>query len=302
MSVIAVIDIGSNGVRLKICRALSLDNIKTLYKLRAPIRLGKDVFKSKKISAHSLNKLKDALLGFEELFYQYSVDRIVAIATSAVRNADNREVFINTIKNEVGIDIHVISGDLEAQLIHDAVMNKISVPDRGVLNVDIGGGSVEFSYSESSTILRATSFPMGTVRTLVHAKVGKERDFIFSFLSDIKKFLGPILERSLIVTGTGGNFECMAEMRKKILGKKHSRHIRPSEVEELVQLIQPMDMATRIKVLGVRADRADVLLPALFVAQLAFQCTERDKILVPKVGLREGVMINLVNGTKVFAQ
>ena len=97
MSVIAVIDIGSNGVRLKICRALSLDNIKTLYKLRAPIRLGKDVLKAK-ISAHSLNKLKDALLGFEELFYQYSVDRIVAIATSAVRNADNREVLSIQLK------------------------------------------------------------------------------------------------------------------------------------------------------------------------------------------------------------
>ena len=81
--------------------------------------------------------------------------------------------------------------------------------------------------------------------------------------------MGPILERSLIVTGTVGILNAWPKCGKNI-GQKHSRHIRPSEVEELVQLIQPMDMATRIKVLGVRADGADVLLPALFVAQLAF--------------------------------
>ena len=297
-----VVDIGSNGIRLLIGHINSSGEIQITLKKREAIRLGGDVFSRNLISPQSINKVTMALSQFSEEFKKNQVHKVRAVATSAVREAHNKDDFVSHIKEVTGIPIHVIDGEQESQFILMAVSNALRKRKSNLLIMDIGGGSVEFILSSNGSMAKALSLPLGTVRMLKNvpplSESYRERlDSAYeSSLEPVKNFLKES-PKEITFAGTGGNLECLGHLRQNFFKKILNTKIKSHELNTLVDELFRLNSDQRMQQFHFKKDRSDVILPASLLTQKMLQLTEQTKILIPKVGLREGVLISLLDNT-----
>ena len=166
---LAAIDIGSNAMRLLINDVIELNGKPHFVKLglfKVPVRLGWDVFNDGKISDHNIQRLTSALQAYKNFVDAYEVDHLRACATSAMRDASNSEEIIGIIKNETGIELEVIHGKVEADLIQQAEWQGNLSKDVDYLYMDVGGGSTEYSLHRGDEVIQSKSFNIGTIRIL----------------------------------------------------------------------------------------------------------------------------------------
>lgn len=296
----AAIDIGSNAIRMIIAE-YTPKGFRPLKKYRIPIRLGADVFEKGKISGKNLKAAARAFKQFEEISRKAHVSRIRAVGTSALRESKNRNAFIELIRRKSGIGIEVIDGVEEAKLIHLAVAKELHLEGHQSLLIDIGGGSVELTFSESTQIISTKSFPFGTVRTL---NLLKKRNLSEAQLSLIVgDFIPPLSEflRSSthsfpldFAIGTGGNLEALGRLKSKILRRSSRGLITFQELELIIQKIRSLSIKDRIEKLDLRADRADVIIPAAIMVQTTMRLAQVEKILIPFVGLKDGLLWSIL--------
>ena len=166
----AAIDIGSNGVRLLIANVVEFKKKETQFKksslVRVPIRLGEDVFTTGIISEKNKNRMCDAMQAFQLLMNVNGVEKFKACATSAMREASNREEVINSIFDKTGLKIDIIDGKTEAEIISSTDLDQFIKNDKSYLYVDVGGGSTEFTFFLNGELIDSKSFKLGTVRLL----------------------------------------------------------------------------------------------------------------------------------------
>ncbi|HEX2996369.1 MAG TPA: hypothetical protein VHP14_16205, partial [Anaerolineales bacterium] len=179
---VAAIDVGSNAMRMVVGVVDESWRVSTLESVRLPIRLGQDVFSKGFLEEKTIQQTEDAFLRFKHVARSFDVQRLRAVATSAVREARNRDLLLDRILRASGIEIEVISGEEEARLIHLAVIRELKLKDKRstiashapgggpvdkpTLLVDIGGGSVEVTIFTGRNIISTDSYGMGTVRLL----------------------------------------------------------------------------------------------------------------------------------------
>lgn len=300
METIAAIDIGSNAIRLVIGELDDHGDIRILKKVREPVRLGKDVFAGGTISAKTREKALASFHKFKEILSSFGVHETKAVATSALREAKDRDSFVNEVAKASGIQIEVIDGLEEGRLIFSAVTHRVHLQDRIALLIDIGGGSVELTIADHGEIVGTQTFKLGTVRLLqmLEDKGLKEKhlpDLIQERLSDAKTFLKKTIgDRKIeLAIGTGGNFECLGKLRVALLHKSSIFSMTRTELEELVAHLQSMSVKERIQYLRLRPDRADVVVPAALVTNAVMELAGVDILMVPYVGLREGILAAL---------
>ena len=300
MKNLAAIDLGSNAIRMSVGYLTPKKRFKLLEKMREPIRLGAEVFDQGLLSPQTIESTVLALRKFKE---RLSADtKVRAIGTSAIREAKNKDVLIQRIREETGIEVQVISGDEEGRLIHLAIDTALELDDRPGMVVDIGGGSVEFVLFENHKTSIIQSFPLGTVRTLLQKQEGNLpandvsiRDKIFAHRSAILEIIRKFQKHVEICVGTGGNFVALGQLRVDLLGKRNTNLIKKADIYEIIDNLMTLGYSGRIHKLGMRPDRADVILPAAFIVQLVFECVGLDEISVPEVGLREGIIEDWIN-------
>src|ERR1700752_3272795 len=146
--IFAAVDIGSNAMRLLFCRVYEVNGKPHFNKeelIRLPIRLGEDVFLNGKISDRKAEKLVTAMRGFRELIKVYEVDAFRAVATSAMRDAANGDDVILRIKKEADLEVEIIDGKLEAQLVFSNHIEQLLNPKHAYIYIDVGGGSTELT-------------------------------------------------------------------------------------------------------------------------------------------------------------
>src|SRR6267142_5014149 len=177
MPTVAAIDVGSNAIRLLIANANTTGGYETILSIREPVRLGQDVFTKGLISAQTIERTLQTFQGFQEKLDQHAVKHVKAVATSALREATNRDVLLKQVAKNTGIEISVIGGEEEARLIHLAAKETVNLNNKLALLVDIGGGSVEVVLADNSAVLCTESYAMGSVRLLkiLDQKAGEER-------------------------------------------------------------------------------------------------------------------------------
>src|SRR2546422_10632734 len=177
MPTVAAIDVGSNAIRLLIANANANGGHETILSTREPVRLGQDVFTKGLISAHTIERTLQTFQGFKEKLDEHAVKHVKAVATSALREATNRDLLLKQIAKNTGIEISVIGGEEEARLIHLAAKETVNLKNKLALLLDIGGGSVEVVLADDTTVLCTESYAMGTVRLLkiLDEKAGEER-------------------------------------------------------------------------------------------------------------------------------
>ena len=284
------IDIGSNAVRLLISSVHQEDGMTTRFKktslVRVPIRLGEDVFKSRKVSQENITRMIDAMQAYQLLMKTHKVVRYKACATSAMREAENGEEIVQLIKEKTGIQIHIIDGKDEAAIIAMTDLHQLINTDATYLYVDVGGGSTEFTLYHNGSNITSRSFKLGTVRLLndlVSEQVWKDVEYW------IKENTENYSRIALI--GSGGNINNIFKNSGKSMGKPLSFLY----LSSYYKLLNSLTYEERIWQLNLNQDRADVIVPAVRIYLSAMKWSNAREIHVPKIGLSDGIIKSLYN-------
>lgn len=287
---VGAIDIGSNAIRLQITNIEHYQKERVLKKVtwvRVPLRLGEDVFSVGAIGDAKLLKLEEVMHSFWYMMKAFNVQTYRACATSAMREASNSALVIETIKERTGIEIEVIDGAQEADIILEGGLAEIvSGVDKNYLFVDVGGGSTELTVFSGGKRVDSRSFPLGTVRIL-SGSVDK------SSWDDMRKWVKyqSLRTSSMVVVGSGGNISKVVRM----LGKKESQPISYTELKVLYDYIDSFSLEERIHQLRLNPHRADVIAPALKIFLTVMKTAKIDQVITPKMGVVEGITRILYN-------
>ena len=303
MARFAAIDVGSNAMRMRIVEAEKPRNDgpqlelgitpptgwREIASTRAPVRLGSEVFLTGRLTHGSIGAACSALKEFKTAMDEAQVDAYRAIATSAVREASNAPTLVERARREAGIDLEVIEGIEEARLIELAVVRRLELEKRSALLVDVGGGSTELTVLERAHHTYSVSLPIGTVRLLEAYKT--------------TRLLGDAVDRALtealpnvpipfdVLVGTGGNIESLADLCPLV---GNQRGVDVAAMRALYKEMGKLTASERQKKWSLRADRADTILPAAMIFWRIAQAMGKKSILAAGVGLKEGVLDELV--------
>ncbi len=307
MEKIAAFDIGSNAVRMAVAALDNEGTLKIIKRVRIPLRLGTEAFSKNEFSSYTIQHAASIFASYRKVIDHEQVNLFRAVATSAYRTAKNSSVLGQEILKSSGIKIEMISGELEAEMIRQALRVKIDLNQKNFLLFDIGGGSIELSVLKEGVVLGAESFPLGTVRLLemVRAKSDNPKvqslefqNLILEHQASLKEFLSThtSLMESTSMIGTGGNFKRLLKLRKKILEKKEIDFILPGEVRPILEELEKLSFLGRMKKFGLRPDRADVIIPALHLVLSVLSIQNIKKIYAPDTGLIHGILFSMVEG------
>ena len=287
----ATIDIGSNAIRLLISNVIVRDNFPTETTknalVRVPIRLGQDAFTSGIISEKNISRLIDSMKAFKLLMKVHKVEKYLAYATSALRSSKNGLNILKEIKSKSGISIKIIDGKKEGALItNDKMCNEIDNSEIFCL-IDVGGGSTELTIFKGGEILKSKSFKIGGVR-LINGLVTKKT--WESFRSWISNNL--ILYKNIRIVGFGGNINKIYKISRIKIGSPLSI----KKLNSIISKLEKMSDIDKTLTLKLNPDRIDVIVPAGKIYQLLLNSIGVNQIEVPKIGLADGMVSELLNG------
>lgn len=285
---LAAIDIGSNAARLLITEVSANEkgaaSFNKLNLVRVPLRLGFDVFELGIIPKPKIGMILQTMKAYKHLCNAYDVKFIRACATSAMRDAKNAEDIIRKVKLETEIEIEVISGDLEAGLIYENHVAENLDKDHSYLYIDVGGGSTELSFFSNGILIYKKSFNIGTIRLLKNMVTDKDWEDMKDILRNVIKG-----QKEVIAIGSGGNINKVFSMSKRKDGKPLSLELLRDYHKELSSVI----LSERIAKYNLRADRADVIVPAIQIYINVMRWAGAEQIYVPKIGLADGLVKHL---------
>ncbi len=288
----AAIDVGSNAMRLFFCRVLENGEGPTFIKesmIRMPLRLGHDAFTENKISDETCEKFVNTLYGFSSLMQAYEPISFKACATEAMRQASNGLDLVDRVKEETGISLNIITGKEEANIIISTHIDRYLQTDQHCLYVDVGGGSTELTLIKNKETLFSKSFSIGSVRLL-------EEQVSADDWSAMKEW---IVDKTSTITniqsiGSGGNINKILTLLEKSKGKSVSF----KEIKSIIKKIKPFSIHDRIVKLGLRPDRADVIVHAGKIYSKCMKWSGANNMIVPQVGLADGMISQLYDDFK----
>lgn len=283
--ILAGIDIGSNAARLLLCEVTEAKGKPPVFRklnlVRVPLRLGMDVFSKGSIGKEKEAQFIAAIKAYRFLMEAYGATGYKACATSAMRDATNGGEVLERIAAETGIQIQIISGQEEANVIFETHFAEQLSSRKNYLYIDVGGGSTELTFFNKGKLAGKGSFDLGTIR-LLQGSVKKES------WDELKKFAKSNLRQQepLVAIGSGGNINKIFSLSKKKEGQALKREL----LEQYYKALLPMSVAERMQRYELRADRADVIVPALEIFLNVMRWTGVNEIYVPKIGLADGLV------------
>ncbi len=283
----AAIDIGTNAIRLLFSNVIEEEENATFKKnslIRVPIRLGEDVFNGGLIRPAKINQLIDAMIAFRHLINIHQVERYRACATSAMREAENGQKVVELVKEKAGLDIEIIDGAMEAEIIYENKIADIVNDNKNYLYVDIGGGSTEITLFQQGIPIRSHSFNIGTIR-LLNKQVTKEEK------KHMKHWIRELAEEhsNITVIGSGGNVNKLFKLSRY----KEQQIIPYNVIKKIYDDIKSHTYEERIKDLGMNPDRADVIIPASKLFLKIMKWADTQEAIIPKIGIADGIVRRL---------
>jgi exopolyphosphatase/guanosine-5'-triphosphate,3'-diphosphate pyrophosphatase len=291
---LAAIDIGSNAVRLLIEEAFESSE-KTYFKkislTRVPIRLGEDVFTSGEISENKAKKLVKVMKAFRLLMEANDVENFRGCATSAMREATNGKEVKALIKKKTKVNLDIISGNEEADLLFGnfASSDFDFEKNKTYLYIDVGGGSTEVTLIKGNERIQSHSFKLGSVRLLKTDISISEWKAAYKIIHDMVQG-----EKDVIAIGTGGNINRIYKESPHSFGEP----IKLREIKKIVRHIESYSYEERIRSLKLKPDRADVIVPAGKIYTTFMKAANSKEIMVPKVGLSDGIIFKMYQELK----
>jgi len=293
---IAAIDAGSNAVRLSVVRAFSALDIEPLHNERYPLRLGESVFVRNRFSEDVFKKAAKAFRHFRDVIDEFGVTHYRAVATSASREAGNREAFIKRIRQKSGLKVEVISAVEESRLGREAVFAALGPDCQARCIADLGGGSLELSVLRDHRVQQTAQLPLGTVRLMT--TLGLHGHIRTTQAEQVRKYVRALLESKLascpnladgLTVALGGSAETLANVAP---GPRHHglTTLELSLLRERLPEMLRLDVRERMKTYGVRRDRADVMGIAGIIFVTLGRYLNVRLLAIPAVGIREGLI------------
>ena len=310
---LGAIDIGSNSVRLLVAEALRGGTYRILDEEREPTRLGRSASVEGRLDDESMDRTVAALRTFKEIATGYQVTRLRTIATCAVREARNGPEFCRRVREEVGLEVEVISGEREARLAFTSVQHAFDLAGRNTIVADIGGGSTEIVFATGNLIESIFSTPLGAVRLTEQfalgdccdapeAARGLERldDEIAAVLK--KRTTKPLFAPHLLV-GCGGTFTTLAELvmatRRESNGPVAGYTVSHAEVRHLLDRLRKMPLRARRSMPGMTPDRADIIVAGLSIVDALLKRFHVNTLAIHTRGVRDGLLREMIEEAAV---
>ncbi|MGV3704092.1 MAG: exopolyphosphatase [Arcticibacter sp.] len=285
----AAIDVGSNAIRLLIAD-INQDGKEVTYKkntfIRVPLRLGDDAFLDKKISERKADELVKTMTAFKLLMEVYNVSDYMACATSAMREATNGDEVTKRIKEEGNLDLQIVEGQTEANIIYSTHIAEELDFNKNYLYIDVGGGSTELSIFTKGNVEVSRSFPIGTVRMLDNADTPETWEEMNKWIKANTR-----IYKNLVGIGTGGNINKLF----RLSGEKEGKALSIAKLNEMYQHLSSFSLKERIGVLKLNPDRADVIIPASEIYLTVMKWASVKQIYVPRVGMADGIIQVLID-------
>ena len=288
------IDIGTNAARLLVGEVEHEGGhsfVKKISYTRVPLRLGEEVFEDGKISKKKTEDFVKTIQAFKLISEIFDVKQLRAVATSAMREATNSQKIIEKILEESGVEIEVISGDVEAELIFSTFFLLDFDKTLPFLVIDVGGGSTEVSVFESGERIASKSFEIGTIRLLK----GKVKNDVWS---NIHEWIAEHVDLNSPhkIFGTGGNINKV----HKIVGVGQMEPVSLEKMKNLRVKLGSLTLIQREDEYQLKPDRADVILPALDIYIYILDELKSTELIVPKIGLSDGMIYQMyLDSTKI---
>ncbi|BCA53134.1 putative Exopolyphosphatase [Nitrospira sp. KM1] len=302
MTRLAVIDIGTNSIHMVLADVQPDGTYKILDRFKDMTRLGNGTFTTLRLSDEAMARGLDVLRNLVTLARNKGYERIIAVATSAVREAKNGGDFIDLVAEQTGLKIRVISGPEEARLIFLGIKNSVPMSDQPVLAVDVGGGSVELMVGNRDQLLHAKSLKLGAIRLADEflKRTPPSDGMLHSLEESVSSQLKAALETfktkrydSLIATsGMAGNLAEVIHLKKtnRPLPQLNLATVSIKDVKEIEQELRTSTIKERLALPGLDPKRVDTLFPATIVLRRLMELSGRDEIVLCDKAIREGVI------------
>lgn len=302
---LAGVDIGTLTCRLLIADLPPGSPLKELRSERRILRLGESVDQTKQLSSAAMDRVIHCLREWQEMIATYHVDAATAVATSAVRDATNRDEFLERVKREAGFEVEVITGDEEARRTLLGIRSGLPAGVTEILALDIGGGSTEFILDRPGQQPIVRSIDIGVVRLserILHhdpptaEEIQQARDWV-------RKETGAAVAdmprpKNLTFVGTAGTITSLAAMAQKLPAYEpariHNYKLQLDTIRELEQTLLNRKKADRVGLPGLEKNREEVIAAGAIIIRTIMETLGQSSVLVSDLGLREGVLIDLV--------
>lgn len=304
---IASIDIGTNTCNLSIAEYSESNKLEFLYKEKQAISLINTQFKNDIISQDSIQKLTNVLIKYKQTIDDLNTDKIIAVATSGVRNSANKKEVLKSIKDVIGINVIEIDGHTEAKFVYSGVKNAIKIGPEYILIIDIGGGSVEFIICNQNGILSTFSFDVGTSRLLSQHKFSdplsnNDINNLHNIFNNNLNFLIEKCKELNVETliGSSGSFETFVdlingskEQRADIL--KTNNNIEIAKFEEIYNKLITYNYEQRSNMSGMEILRVKLIPIAAIITKLLIDKININNLIQSRYSIKEGVIFDYIS-------
>lgn len=303
---LAAIDIGSNSIHLVIARVSEQGMLEILDQEKDMVRLGAETLRNGALDAQAMERGLQALTHFKTLADRRGVDALLAAATSAIREARNGGAYLERIKQETGIDVHVISGREEARLIYLGARDVVDFRGRRALILDIGGGSVELMVADRERLLAGESLRLGVLRLVERFSCAdvlsrEQRLAMEGYIQGQLEPILPVLQAHpfSMVVGTSGTLTTLiqltvAQERGAVPSSCNGVRIEREGLERMVRKLAGMTRAERAKLPGLDPKRADSVVAGGVLALTLMKSLKADHLTGCDKALREGLLLDYI--------
>lgn len=299
----AVADVGSNSARLLVVRPTEQGHLDVVADARVALRLVRDLDAAGRLSRAALQRTTSTLIAFQTIARRHGARSMTVVATSAIRDAANRDSFVDQLQRDSGEVLSVLSGEEEARLALIGAVAALPV-DNGVV-VDLGGGSMEIAAFARRRFVSGVTLPLGGLR-LGDAHLAHDPprpDEMDALRADVRRQLAGVdtteLGAAESLVGTGGTIRALAKAARGraavAVNRLHGYELRRRDVSALVERLARLPTARRATVPGISSTRAESVLGGALVVEVLMEVTGVDRILVAGYGVRQGVVLDQLN-------
>ncbi len=305
--IIATIDIGTNTFHILVA-SISKGKFDILHKEKRSVKIGQGGISKGIITEAAQKRALDTLIYFKEIIDKYNVSQVFATATSAIRSASNGKELTAKIKSETGIEVRIISGDLEAQFIYNGVKKAVDIGENISVIMDVGGGSVEFVICDAHQIFWKKSFEIGGQRLLdlydYHDPISSNQitdlqQYIASNLEELTAACQKYKPKTLI--GSSGSFDTLISIYEAKENLQHDSNqtefsLSLPTFNNIYKELIRKNRAERLKINGMVEMRVDMIVVAFVLVKFVIDSNDLQRIKVSSLSLKEGVLYDILDG------
>ncbi|WP_296558980.1 Ppx/GppA phosphatase family protein [uncultured Acetobacterium sp.] len=295
---IGVIDIGSNSVHLVIGEYYNNEYFQIIDDVKVNVRLNDRLAETGKLQQERMDFGIQTLSMFVSMCDAYGIQKVIAVATAAIRKASNGAAYVARIKTEVGLDVTIITGEVEAAMDYLGAINTLDIKD--ALLMDIGGGSTEFVLIKDRKKVDAISLPFGSIDLaekfdLMDEVTDKKLKTLDHFLKDAFGEM-PLLEKAsgLPVIGVGGTIRNVGRIHRSFIDYPleiaHNYRMKSNDVKRICEMAASMNLAERSNLKGLSKGRIDIFVGSSHALERVMKHIGSPELIISNAGLRDGII------------